>query len=506
MDSSNALSEIERADLIRRLVEEECAYLFKHALVQDAAYSTLMKQERKHLHRRVAEALEHTHSGRLDEIAASLAQHYSAAGDDAKIVEYAIRAGNVAQRVEAQPEARFHYANALNALGRLPDSDHNRRRRMDTLINQVWMSLFSDAPAVNLARLAEAESLMQQWLASDSTVLPQLGQIYHLKGFTHQLQNDWDTALRYYDDERTLAQRLGDAHLLALSTFAMALLQNLQGRFAESEPLVRESIELMRQAGMPLQVCSPFSVLGLVLAAQGQYAQGLAEAQYGLALAQETNNASATEIGYALLAEIYLMGRDIPRMLEADAACLHGAQASHDIVWECYGYFFLALGQSFLGQRAKAMENVQRARKIREMLRGKPPRYEWLTAVESFIFLNMNQLAEAQALAGRAVSEARSVDSVIAEGIAQRVWAQALVSQNAMWNNHAEAHLAESMRSFESGNARLEVAHTHLAWGTLLQGRGDTSAARQHFEQAAGQFELSGLTRQLEHAHALLAG
>src|SRR5258708_14851972 len=74
-----SLEEIERQDLARRLQEEELAYLFKHALVQEAAYATLMKQERKRLHLVIAQEIESNYSDQLDENAARLAQHYSEA-------------------------------------------------------------------------------------------------------------------------------------------------------------------------------------------------------------------------------------------------------------------------------------------------------------------------------------------------------------------------------------------------------------------------------------------
>src|SRR5260370_22946548 len=72
-----SLEEIEQQDLARRLQEEELAYLFKHALVQEAAYATLMKQERKRLHLVVAQEIESTYPDRLDENAPRPAHHHT---------------------------------------------------------------------------------------------------------------------------------------------------------------------------------------------------------------------------------------------------------------------------------------------------------------------------------------------------------------------------------------------------------------------------------------------
>ncbi|HMA37170.1 MAG TPA: hypothetical protein VKY74_22130 [Chloroflexia bacterium] len=55
-------------------------YLFRHGLIQDAAYSSLLRRQRRRYHQQVGEALEALHPDRLDELAPLLAQHFAAAG------------------------------------------------------------------------------------------------------------------------------------------------------------------------------------------------------------------------------------------------------------------------------------------------------------------------------------------------------------------------------------------------------------------------------------------
>ena len=60
----------------------------------------------------------------------------------------------------------------------------------------------------------------------------------------------------------------------------------------------------------------------------------------------------------------------------------------------------------------------------------------------------------------------------------------------------AEAALAEfeqSVRVLEAGEARLEAARSHVAWGPALRRHGEVGTAREHFEAAARQFDASGL-------------
>ena len=107
------LDQLETAQLVHRDAVGEPTYTFKNVLTQEAAYASLLHQHQRELHRRVAETYEHFYPDRLDDIAAVLAQHYADAGDDAKTLEFSIRAGDAAMRVYASAEAVVHYTRAL---------------------------------------------------------------------------------------------------------------------------------------------------------------------------------------------------------------------------------------------------------------------------------------------------------------------------------------------------------------------------------------------------------
>ncbi len=180
------LEQLENAELVRRAPDEDLSYLFKHALTQDTAYESLLLRKRREIHREVAQAYAQLHSDRLDEFAALLAHHFAEAGDEEKTAEYAIRAGDVAARVFGYPEARGFYAQALEALARLPDMTANRRRRIDTTIQYVRISWLSDSPEANLARLAEIEPLARGLPGDD----PQRrAPVHYYRGRLHLLQN-----------------------------------------------------------------------------------------------------------------------------------------------------------------------------------------------------------------------------------------------------------------------------------------------------------------------------
>jgi len=91
------LAVLEAAEFIYPSSDSELAYIFKHALTQEAAYQSLLQRTRREVHQRVAQTYEELYADRLDEFAALLAQHYEVAGNTEKAIYYLSRAGERAR-------------------------------------------------------------------------------------------------------------------------------------------------------------------------------------------------------------------------------------------------------------------------------------------------------------------------------------------------------------------------------------------------------------------------
>src|SRR3989304_1042355 len=111
------LQTLESLGLIRLLQEQpDLAYLFRHALIQEAAYGPLTRRHRQSLHLAIGEILEDLHPDRQDEVADLLAYHFTAAGDSQRAVPYARLAAQRALSTYAYDEAILHLQRALNLV------------------------------------------------------------------------------------------------------------------------------------------------------------------------------------------------------------------------------------------------------------------------------------------------------------------------------------------------------------------------------------------------------
>ena len=110
-------------------------YLFKHALVQDAAYGTLLRQPRRALHARIAEALEGQFADIVESQPELLARHCTEAGQIERAVPMWVQAGSNAARTSASTEALRHFNKALDLVRSMPDDKARNRHELAIQIN-----------------------------------------------------------------------------------------------------------------------------------------------------------------------------------------------------------------------------------------------------------------------------------------------------------------------------------------------------------------------------------
>ena len=189
----DALAQLVSAELIfRRGSPPDAEYTFKHALVQDAAYESLLKSRRQAIHARIAQSLEE-HFPETARVQPELvAHHHSEAGAVKPAIRYLRMAGKRAAERSANAEAVEHFSGALSLLEGLPDSPERTRSELDllTAMGPVLIAAKSyGAPEIERS-YARARELCQQ-LADEPLLFSVLQGLW---GF-YNIRTDFQTAL-----------------------------------------------------------------------------------------------------------------------------------------------------------------------------------------------------------------------------------------------------------------------------------------------------------------------
>lgn len=166
-------------------------YIFKHALIQDAAYASLLRRTRQQHHRDIAQFLE----GRFPEIAKThpelIAHHYSEANDADRAADYLQKAGGRAVLLSAHLEAITHLAKGLQLLGTVADGPERARREL-AMLTTMGPALISTkgyaAPEVELTYRRAME------LCQKSENTPQLFSVLHGLWFYHFVRAELHSA------------------------------------------------------------------------------------------------------------------------------------------------------------------------------------------------------------------------------------------------------------------------------------------------------------------------
>lgn len=497
------LGELERAELVRQLADTDLAFQFKHVLVQDTAYESLLKNDRRTLHLEVARALENSYPDAQDENAALLAEHYQLAGDVEKTILFATRAGKRALNLFAHPEARYFLGIAFElASRREPDRD-NTRARIDIALEYFYVSWSQGTTEQNLEQLREltqtARTLAEQPDGTEADRVRLMRMVGEL-GNALFARNETAKALACFREILALADSgTFDAAALANAAINTAGVLTVQGHFNQAEPLARRGYELGK--GMPAHWFwfGGITFGGLACAARGNPQQAIADLRAGLEQADAVGNLPAAAGLAITCAAIHHMTRDWRALLETGEDAYARAIRSNDSLYQNLALAFCAYASAELGELERARNLLEQSRD--QFQANQEMRFfaDWTLALFAETLLNLGEIEEARAQADQLIAMAQRTGGIYAEGMGRRARAQLLARTSPGEMQAADDELAAALVLFEQGDARLEMAHTRVVWGELLKQRGNHELARELFRQAATQYRKSGLAALADH-------
>jgi class 3 adenylate cyclase/tetratricopeptide (TPR) repeat protein len=393
-DIAGALHELERLELVRQgrrwPVPE---YRFRHSLIQEAAYSALLRRRRRELHASAAAAISELHADRLDERAGVLARHHREAGNFEQAFDFHRRAADAALRIYAQEEALEHLDGALAAaaaLGRGPDDAALRRLhfergavRYDSLgdfpgARADWDIALRTAREVGdralevdtLTAIAAAQRVddletairtqLESLAAARASGSPELeaGALGRLSiGYSNVLR--LDAALDNGHAAMAIAEGTGDPMQRVAALDALKLAALMLGDLPRLDALCRELAELL--SGLPdegyaqrfgLAVYRSWSLLewSYVPAGSGRWDEALARIDEGLALLRQVGFHTHEAVFLETLARLRRARGDAEAALETVDEAAARARRSENLEWWAWtaatgGWTLLDLGR-----------------------------------------------------------------------------------------------------------------------------------------------------------------
>lgn len=314
--------------VLQRGLPPQSRYFFKHALIQDTAYASILKRQRQAMHEHIAKALEHRSVETVETQPEVLAHHYTEAGRHEQAIPYWQCAGDRAMAHSAHHEAIGHLNKGLSLLATCPETEARNRLELSLqmALGPALMALHGYGAEAVERTYARAQVLCGQ-LGNDAPdrfpVLRGLAFFNIVKGALTQAQEVGEQLLE-------LAQRQDNAalNMEAYQTLAMVLIY--RGEFRCALDYAERGLALFDPQEHREHVARWGQAPGLVCLAMSAWAlwslgypdQAVAQSRKAIALAQQLAHPYSLALTYGLASRLHQLRRDVQATQEQAQACM----------------------------------------------------------------------------------------------------------------------------------------------------------------------------------------
>jgi class 3 adenylate cyclase/tetratricopeptide (TPR) repeat protein/ABC-type transport system involved in cytochrome c biogenesis ATPase subunit len=230
--------------LFRRGSPPNAVYIFKHALIRDTAYDSLLRGKRQDLHARIAIVLEERFPETTLNEPELLAHHFTEAGLAETAVEYWKIAGERALDGSANVEAVSHFTRGIEVLATMPDSAETARTKVELHTIAATTLRVMDRYDEALSALTQAEEM-----ATTHGLTVELARIHFCRGNVYFPLGNVDGCLEQHELARKYAHDAGSPRDEACAIGGLGDAYYLQGRMRTAFDQFRRCVELAREHG-----------------------------------------------------------------------------------------------------------------------------------------------------------------------------------------------------------------------------------------------------------------
>jgi class 3 adenylate cyclase/tetratricopeptide (TPR) repeat protein len=502
-----ALAQLVEAEVVvQRGLPPQAIYTFKHALIQDAAYQSLLRSTRQQYHQRIAQVLVEQFSETAEMQPEVVAQHYTAAGLHAQALPYWQRAGQRALERSAHREAVGCFEQALSALQHLPEQRDTREQAIDLRLALRTALLPSRDFGRILACLCEAESLA---VALGDPY--RLGQVSVFLSTHFYFMGAYDQTIAAAQRALTLAIAGGEAVLPILANIRLGQAYLAQGDYRRAIDCCRQtvaSLEGVRHHERFGEIMLPAVISRVFLAwchaELGAFAEGRAFGAEGLRIAEAVAHPGSLMWACYGIGLLSFRQGDLPKalpLLERAVGICHEADLSAFFPWMA-----AALGAAYIlgGRVADAVLLLTQA--MEQAIATERVVYQALCNLSlSEAQLLAGRLEEAHTLAERAMALAREHQERGNQAYALRLLGDIAARREPPEAVQAKDYYRQALTLAEELGMRPLLAHCHHSLGTLYSQTGRATLARTALSTAIEMYRAMDMTFWLPAAEAALA-
>jgi class 3 adenylate cyclase/tetratricopeptide (TPR) repeat protein/energy-coupling factor transporter ATP-binding protein EcfA2 len=482
----------------------ELEYIFKHALTQEVAYNSLLLKRRKEIHEKIGRAIEEIYSERLEEFYEMLAYHYSKSDNLDKAYQYLKLSGNKAMSSYSNMEAFHFYKDAINTLKQKPETERNKKERLDVILLMDIPMRLSAYPEDSLKFLEEGERLCKELEDKKS-----LAAISNFIGMFHAFTGDAALGRKFQEASFEVAEKIQDIEITAPVCWGLCLSYMWEGEFGKIvniAPRVIDSLEKTQREheffGFPNNIYSGLQgIYGYSMGALGEFTKGEQLCEKALYFAHKINNLFSigiVELLYGMLFIIKVDGENAVKHLQSSVGYLEKSQAviHLPIAWSYFG-----CGYYFLGEVETALKFIEKAFKMQTDI-GFPR--SWIHHFLSSVYFDLGNLSEAKVHAEQALNLAQTSHQKYYKGFSQIQLGRIFGKMEGSQLHKAEEHILQGMKILDELETKPSYALGYLFLGELYADAGQKEKALENLKKAEAMYQEMGMDYWLARTKELL--
>jgi predicted ATPase len=502
------LSRLVEAELVyQRGLPPQATYMFKHALIRDAAYQSLLKSTRQQYHRQIAEVLEERFPETTETQPELLAYHCTEAGLTEQAVGYWQKAGEKAVQRSANVEAIAHLNKGLALLKTLPDTPERIRHELDLRIALGPPLIATKGYTVPEVGRTYARA---RDLCRHIGETPQLFPVLRGLGLFYFVRAELQTARELGEQLLSLARRQHDSVLLLVAHVLLGQTLLQLGEFALAHLHLKQEMAFdpERQQALAIRYGVAPGVQSLIFTAQalwflGYPDQTMRKGHEALELVRKLSHPHTLALVQFQMARLHLLRREAHAAQEQAEATMILSTEQGFPLWLAAATFLRGQALAEQGQGEEGMAQMQQG----------------MTATlaqeaEVFRLAFCGWLAEAYAKMGRAEEGLRMLDKALAtvdesehriyETEMHRLKGELLLQRSP--DNHTEAETCyhKALDVAQSQQAKSWELRAATSLSRLWMSQGKRDEARQLLGDVYGWFTEGHDTADLKDAKALL--
>ena len=499
---------VEAEFLYQQGLPPQATYLFKHALIQEAAYQSLLRSTRQRHHQHIAQVLEAQFPELCETQPELLAHHYTEAGLIAQAVPYWQRAGQRAVQRFAHREAIGHLTKGLELLKGLPETPEHTQQELDlqTALGPAWMAAKGyAAPEVEQAYVRARELCRQLGETSRLfSVLRGLGAFYFVRGKYQTARELGEELLSLAQSPQDPARLLGAHQVLGIAWFWLGELASARGHLEQAIALYdpqQHRSRAFRSGQEPVVLCRAYSawVLGLL----GYPDQALGRIHEALTMARDLSHPHSLVFALYLAATLHQLRRDGQATHEWAEAAIALSREQLFPYWLAVGRITRGWALANHGQAEEGLEEIRQglaAYQATGAELGRP----WFLALLTEAYDKAGRAEEGLHVVAEALAAAANTGEGFFEAERYRLKGELLLARSVEKQTVAESCFHQALDSARRQQAKWLELRTAVSLSRLWQQQGKRVEARALLAPIYGWFTEGFDTVDLQEAKALL--